>query len=74
MKGNKGVQSRLCTAMLGLLALLAVVLAPWHVVFAYTEVSGYIYHDTTWDFARSPYIVTGDVTVRYGHTLTIGAT
>jgi len=38
---------------------------------AYTEVSGGITRDTVWDVAHSPYIVTGDVTVERGATLTI---
>jgi hypothetical protein len=36
-----------------------------------TDVSGHITQDTTWDLAGSPYIVTGDVTVDAGFTLTI---
>ena len=36
-----------------------------------TYVSGPITSDTTWELANSPYIVTGDVTVEPGATLTI---
>jgi hypothetical protein len=47
-----------------------------HFVFAApsapsTDVSGHITQDTTWDLTGSPYIVTGDVTVDAGFTLTI---
>jgi hypothetical protein len=37
----------------------------------YTDVSGEINADTTWSLAESPYVVTGDVTVMPGVTLTI---
>ena len=36
-----------------------------------TDVSGEISQDTTWTFSGSPYIITGDVTVNGGYTLTI---
>ena len=35
-----------------------------------TDVSGAITSDTTWYLASSPYVVTGDVTVNTGVTLT----
>ena len=38
---------------------------------AFTPVSGPITTDTTWTLANSPYVVTGDVTVNAGITLTI---
>lgn len=38
---------------------------------SHTKVLGSIVTETTWDFARSPYIVTGDVIVERGVTLTI---
>ncbi|MEY3444133.1 MAG: hypothetical protein RLZZ519_2414 [Bacteroidota bacterium] len=40
-------------------------------VFAQTMVSGGIYNDVTWSLAGSPYIVTGNVVVFPGKTLTI---
>ena len=36
-----------------------------------TDVSGEISQDTTWTLSGSPYIITGDVTVNGGYTLTI---
>ncbi len=36
-----------------------------------TDVSGGIYTDTVWSLAQSPYIVTGDITLFPGYTLTI---
>ena len=38
-----------------------------------TDVSGTIGANTTWDLAGSPYIVTGDITVNNGVTLTVNA-
>ncbi|MEE4356918.1 MAG: hypothetical protein V2I97_10640, partial [Desulfococcaceae bacterium] len=40
-------------------------------VWADTNVSGSISADTRWNLSGSPYIVTGDVTVEAGMTLTI---
>jgi hypothetical protein len=39
--------------------------------FADTDVSGPLFSDTTWTLANSPYIVTADVQVASGVTLTI---
>jgi len=38
---------------------------------AQTNVSGYILSNTTWTLANSPYIVTGNILVNNGVTLTI---
>jgi len=51
--------------LLYLYALLALIFSLPAVSFAETYVSGAITQDTTWTLAGSPYIVTGDVTVRY---------
>lgn len=40
-------------------------------LFAQTQVSGGIYSNVTWSLANSPYIVTGDIVVFPGKTLTI---
>jgi len=42
-------------------------------LYARVEVSGHITTDTTWSLANSPYIVTGDVYIDVGATLTIEA-
>jgi len=39
--------------------------------YSQTDISGGIYEDTTWDLTGSPYIVTGEVVVFEGKTLTI---
>jgi parallel beta-helix repeat protein len=43
------------------------------VIFAQTNVSGSISSNTTWDVAGSPYIVTGNITVNNGVTLTVNS-
>jgi len=57
-------------ALIVAVALVAVAV-PAVPVGADTPVSGHITVDTTWDTAGSPYIVTADVTVDSGKTLTI---
>ena len=52
------------------LILSAFLLPPFEIVKA-TNVSGNISGNTTWNFAGSPYILTGNVTVTTGVTLTI---
>ncbi len=73
MKKRKLVQSQsgTCGAILSFVVFLALFLAPWHVAMAYTDVSGSISADTTWDLEGSPYIVTGNVYVSNNATLTI---
>ena len=51
--------------LLYLCALLALIFSLPAVSFGETYVSGAITQDTTWTLTGSPYIVTGDVTVRY---------
>jgi hypothetical protein len=41
------------------------------IAFSQTNVSGFINANTTWDLAGSPYIVTGNILVSHGFTLTI---
>ena len=43
------------------------------IAFSQTNVSGTISANTTWNIAGSPYIVTGDITVNNGVTLTVDA-
>jgi len=43
----------------------------WRFTIIGTQVSGWIYTDTTWEADASPYIVVGDVYVASGATLTI---
>lgn len=43
------------------------------IAFSQTNVSGVIGANTTWNIAGSPYIVTGDITVNNGVTLTVDA-
>lgn len=42
-------------------------------IFCQTPVSGGIYNNTTWYASNSPYIVTGDVAIYPGNTLTVEA-
>ncbi len=51
--------------------LLAIALCIWRSLTAQTNVSGYILSNTTWTVANSPYIVTGNILVNNGVTLTI---
>jgi len=63
----------------GLLAAFGVLLfasggfSPVYAAPAQLDVSGHITSDTTWTAANSPYVLTGDVTVDPGVTLTIEA-
>jgi len=46
-------------------------LAIYGIAFNQTNVSGTISSDSTWDISGSPYIVTGNLTVASGATLTV---
>lgn len=50
---------------------LLVILLTFNQSFAYTNISGGIYNNTTWTLAGSPYLMTGSVVVFPGKTLTI---
>ncbi|MGW8186216.1 MAG: hypothetical protein ACWGNK_03085, partial [Desulfobacterales bacterium] len=58
-------QKRFFPILLHLSALLISLFTLVNNSFAETYVSGNITSDTTWDAAGSPYIVTGDITVRH---------
>ena len=52
-------------------AIIFVILACMELLHAQTNVSGTINKDTTWSIDKSPYIVTGNVQVNSGYTITV---
>lgn len=71
MKGKRTMQMK--GYFIGWVFVIALCMAiiPNSLISADTNVSGYISADTTWTSANSPYVVTGNIVVKSGVTLTI---